>query len=286
MSLRGWDLNFWRLEDPHAYQRIWPHIDAVHCLGHDLWRRAVDRGAPDDLPVVFIPPGVDVAFFRPGPEAAPPAEPLAPLGSAARPLRVLSVGRLHWKKGYEWAVVALAELRRLGVHAELRVAGWGPDEALVRAAVEDEGLADSVTLLGRCGPAEVRDELAAAHVFLHSAVSEGFANAVLEAQAMAVPVVCCDADGLAENVEHGVTGFVVPRREPRAMAERLAELAADETARTAMGAAGRARVEAHFALRDQLAAIEGFYRDVHAGRLGRPGPRQRRLAWSSTHSSA
>jgi glycosyltransferase involved in cell wall biosynthesis len=65
----------------------------------------------------------------------------------------------------------------------------------------------------------------------------------MEAQAMGLPVVCSDADGLAENVADGLTGFVVSRRAPEALAAALARLAGDPALRRQMGAAGRERVE-------------------------------------------
>jgi colanic acid/amylovoran biosynthesis glycosyltransferase len=103
-------------------------------------------------------------------------------------------------------------------------------------------------------------------VVLHSAVSEGFGNVVVEAQAHGVPVVCTDAGGLPENVEHEVTGIVVPRRDPTAMADAVARLAADGDLRAAMGSAGRARVEVRFRLEDQLDAWERFYDEAVARR--------------------
>jgi len=104
-----------------------------------------------------------------------------------------------------------------------------------------------------------------ADVFLHPAVSEGFCNAVLEAQAMRLPVVASDADGLAENVDDDRTGFVVPRRDPAAMAEKLALLAEDGPLRREMGGAGRARVERCFALPQQIGEFDRFFREVVAG---------------------
>ena len=106
-----------------------------------------------------------------------------------------------------------------------------------------------------------------ADVLLHPAVSEGFGNAVLEAQAMALPVVCSDADGLAENVADGLTGFVTPRRDPVALAEALARLAADAALRRRMGTAGRERAQACFRPAAQIAAFDRFYRAL-AGENG------------------
>src|SRR5262249_3263236 len=101
-----------------------------------------------------------------------------------------------------------------------------------------------------------------ADVFLHAGISEGFCNAVLEAQAMMLPVVCSDADGLRENVVDGETGFVVPRRNPAALAEKLAGLAANPAQRQVLGAAGRRRVLSHFQVKDQIPAFERLYRQV------------------------
>ena len=82
---------------------------------------------------------------------------------------------------------------------------------------------------------------------------------------MALPGVCSDADGLAENVADGVTGFVVPRREPAALATALGQLAADPALRAQMGAAGRERAHREFRPAEQIAAFDRFYQDVLAG---------------------
>lgn len=86
--------------------------------------------------------------------------------------------------------------------------------------------------------------------------------AVVEAQAMQLPVVASDAGGLPENVEDGRTGFIVPRRDPVALADKLAVLATDADLRRRMGAAGRTRVENCFSLPRQIAAFDRFYREM------------------------
>jgi len=104
--------------------------------------------------------------------------------------------------------------------------------------------------------------MAWADVFLHAAVSEGFCNAVLEAQAMELSVVCSDAGGLAENVSDGKSGYVTPRRCPEVVAEKLALLARDPKLRQRMGQAGRQRVMTEFGLEDQVAQFEALYANV------------------------
>jgi colanic acid/amylovoran biosynthesis glycosyltransferase len=242
VSFRGWDINWFGLGDPAAYATLWREVDVVHCLGADLLRRARRRGLPDRVPVTLIPPAVDVDFFTP----APPQPP------RRGPLRLLTIARLHWKKGHEHALAAVGALVADGVDVEYRIVGSGPHEPAVRAAIEAHGLTGRVHLEGPAAPARIREHLWQTDVLLHAATSEGFCNAVLEAQACEVPVVCSDADGLSENVADGVTGFVVPRRDPAALARALERLAAEPATRARLGRSGRVRVAEHFRADRQL----------------------------------
>jgi colanic acid/amylovoran biosynthesis glycosyltransferase len=256
-SFRGYDLNYVGLDDPDYYRDVWKHADAVHVLGDDLWRRARARGCPPDKRRATIAPAVDADFFVPKRDYQP-----AMLGTAERPLRILSVGRLEWKKGYEYALQAVRRLIDASVCCEYRIIGDGEYLEAVAFARHQLGLEQAVILAGAQLPAAVKQAMTWADVLLHAAVSEGFCNAVLEAQAMALPVVCTDADGLPENVADGITGLVVPRRDSAALAEKLALLAHDPAARERMSQAGRARVRRQFRPSDQIAAFERLYHDV------------------------
>ena len=254
VSFRGYDLNFAGLEDPRYYDEVWEKADGIHCLGEDLWKRAQRRGCPADKLHALIPPAIDAEFFH-------RSEPrnFERVGTPERPLRLLSVGRLEWKKGYEFALEAAQRVRAAGGEIDYRIVGDGSYYEAVVFARHQLGLKDVVTLCGAMDREGVRREMEWADVFVHAAVSEGFCNAVLEAQAMELPVVCSDAGGLPENVAHGVTGFVTRRRHPKEMAGRILELAGDMDLRRRMGEAGRERVMRHFRVEDQIRAFEEFY---------------------------
>ena len=254
VSFRGFDLNFAGLEDPHYYTEVFRDVDLIHCLGEDLWRRALRRGCPPDKEHVLIPPAIDVTFFDP--DERPPARVV---GTPDRPFRILSVGRLVWQKGYEDALEGVRLLRNAGISIKYRIAGDGNYREAIAYARHEMGLEDSVSLLGPLPPITGKREMLWADVFLHAAVSEGFCNAVIEAQAMTLPVVCTDAGGLPENVCDGETGFVVPRRDPEAMALGISRLAADPSLRERMGRAGRRRVVEHFRIEDQISAFNRAY---------------------------
>ena len=255
VSFRGYDLNYIGLDDPNYYQEVWEKADALHLLGEDLWRRAQHRGCPPDKPHILIPPAIDIGFF-----SSDGRVESSIVGSPERPLHILSVGRLEWKKGYEYALQAVRNLLDQGVHCEYRIVGSGEFLEAVAFARHQLGLEGVVNLVGAVSRSEVKIQMKWADVFLHAAVSEGFCNAVMEAQAMALPVVCTNADGLRENVADGETGFVVPRRDPRALAKKLALLARDPALRARIGKAGSRRVHISFRLEQQINKFDRFYR--------------------------
>ncbi|MDQ3353086.1 MAG: glycosyltransferase family 4 protein [Actinomycetota bacterium] len=261
VSFRGHDLNCVGLGNPKFYDGVWRRADALHCLGDDLWQRALRRGCPPSKPHVLIPPAVDTMVFVPDPR------PLVEIGTVERPLHLLSVGRLHWKKGHRFGLAAIRSLRDRGIMVEHHVIGDGPDCDEIMARAHDLGVTDAVRFLGPRSRSEVMSAMQWADAFLHPSVSEGFCNAVMEAQSMELPVVCSDADGLPENVADGVTGFVVPRRDEEAISDALVALARDRQLRARMGKAGRERVASMFRPEHQIDAFAKLYETVVDGRL-------------------
>jgi colanic acid/amylovoran biosynthesis glycosyltransferase len=254
VSFRGYDLNYVGLDRPGYFQAVWDEADVLHLLGEDLWQRAQSRGCPADKRHVLIQPAIDVDEFKP--KACDNRQ------DPACPLRILSVGRLEWKKGYEYALQAVRLLLDRGIACEYHILGGGNYLEAIAFACHQMGLEGVVNLLGAQPQPVVKEQLAWADVLLHAAVSEGFSNAVIEAQAMRLPVVCSDADGLQENIVEGVTGFGVPRRDPQALADKLAQLAENPELRWRMGIAGRERVLRCFRLEDQITAFENLYREL------------------------
>ncbi len=255
VSFRGYDLNFSGLDDHNYYQEIWKRVNAIHLLGEDLWQRAQKRGCPIDKPHILIPPSIDTDFFR----LREKNQNQILLGTIENPFRVLSVGRIEWKKGYEFSLQAVKQLIEQGIHCQYRIVGSGDFMDAVAFTIHQLGLETNVELMGSMTPLEVHQQMLWGHVLLHLAVSEGFCNAVLEAQAMQLPVVCSDADGLRENISDGESGFVVKRRDPIGAADKLHFLVNNPALRKKMGQAGRARVLNFFQINNQISSFEKFY---------------------------
>lgn len=213
----------------------------VHCVSQAILEEASLFGLDKEKTAV-VRPAVDVNFFYPLNQPAP----------ANKPFTVVSTGSLIWRKGYEYALLAMRRLKDAGIPLRYQVIGQGPEEQRLRYTIHDLGLEPQVELLGRQPPEVVRAKLQQADAFLLSSLSEGIANAILEAMACGIPVVTTDCGGLREAVSDGVEGFVVPLRQPEAMAQALHKLWQDPALRRRMGERGRARVWADFNLDKQI----------------------------------
>jgi colanic acid/amylovoran biosynthesis glycosyltransferase len=249
VSCRGYDLTHVGVDVPGYYRRLWEAVDLVHFRSRDLLELALQRGFSPTTPHRITPPGVDAAFFAPARNVT----------DARTPMRVLSIGRLVAKKGHEVGLDAIRQLRAAGVDVTYEIVGDGDRRAELERVAVELGVAEVTDFRGELGPVQVRERLRAADVLLHPSWQEGFGVSVLEAQATGLPVVCTAAEGLAENVEDGVTGAVVARGDASAMASELARILLDRDLARRMGRAGRARVLELFTIEREITSyLHGY----------------------------
>jgi colanic acid/amylovoran biosynthesis glycosyltransferase len=157
-----------------------------------------------------------------------------------------------------------------GVEVEYRILGDGPRRARLAALAAELGVKDRVTLHGRHGQETVRAGLERSDVLVAGSVTaadgdeEGIPNVLKEAMALGLPVVGTRHAGIPELIEDGVSGVLVPERDEAALADALQRLAREPGRWTAMGRAGRAKIEMEYdidRLNDRLAGLlEGLIR--------------------------
>jgi glycosyltransferase involved in cell wall biosynthesis len=215
-------------------------------------------GLPSDRASI-VPCGVDTSVFTPRGTVAP---------GSGRP-RLLVLGRLVERKGQDDAVRALTAVP----DAELVVVGGPPAGELdadpevrrLRYVAEQAGVADRLLFTGAVARSDVPAWLRSADVVLAVPWYEPFGITPLEAMACGRPVVATAVGGLVDSVADGVTGELVPPRNPERLGAVLAALLADEERRTAYGAAGVRRARARYRWSRVVADTEAVYRQVVAG---------------------
>ena len=141
---------------------------------------------------------------------------------------------------------AVNGLRRDNPQIRLVIFGAGYLDNQLRAQAASLGLGDIVQFAG------YRDDLdsfiGCFDLFVHPACAEGLGIAVLKACAAGLPVVACDAGGLAEVIVSGETGLLVPPEDASALELAIASLIDDETLRAKLGAAARERMQNEFSI--------------------------------------
>lgn len=249
VSFRGFDIGVYPIKHPGCYKRLWTKVTKIHVISDDIAKLVYKHGFQDQAPLVKITPAIDTQYFS-----------VIERGSFEAPVKMVTVARLHWKKGLDYTLEALALLKQSGVSFEFRVIGTGPEEEALKFACYQLGLQEEVKFLGKLSHTEVKRELSISRIYIQYSVQEGFCNAVLEAQAMGLLCVVSDAEGLAENVLHKVTGFVVSKRRPKDLAnaiEKLLYLPNDE--KSEMIKTAKDRIHKNFNLVKQQKEFDDFY---------------------------
>lgn len=239
---RGWRYALNRLTHPLA--------DRITCVSEQVADFVVQRiGVPREKTVV-IPNGVESEEFDdlPTSEKARSALNLPPDKAL-----VGTVTRLNEVKRVDVLLEASARLER----THTVIVGDGPERRGQEAMAHRLGLAARVHFVGQ--QLDVRPWLAALDVFALSSDWEGMSNALLEAMAAGLPVVATAVGGTPEVVVDGVTGILVPPRDPDALAEAILRLLRDPDLRRSMGQAARARIEQHFSIEETVRRTEELY---------------------------
>ncbi|MEV1158846.1 glycosyltransferase [Micromonospora chokoriensis] len=244
-----------------SYEReLGRSVDRIVAQCRDEVGELVRMGVPRSRMTV-VPSGVNLATF-------------APLGPAAdrEPgrARILTVGRLVERKGFQTVVRAMA----LVADAECVVVG-GPPEGLLetdpyarrlRALAESCGVADRVHLAGAVPREEMGRWYRSADLLVAAPWYEPFGLTPLEAMACGVPVVGTAVGGIRDTVVDGTTGDLVPARDPHALAAAIQGLLDDRIRRFAYATAARERARTRYSWAATAERLVEVYSEVAAVR--------------------
>jgi glycosyltransferase involved in cell wall biosynthesis len=204
-----------------------------------------------------IPNGLDLAAFA---AQRPSAAVRASLGLAEDDLVVVSTGRLVDFKRFDLLLDAVATLRPRLPRLRCVIVGAGPRAGDLRSRARCDDLRDAVLFTGERD--DVADLLAAADVFVLTSPVESFARVVIEAMAMALPVIAPNAGGAAEIVVDEDTGLLIEPDRVDALAEALERLCNDRERRSRFGVAGRRRVEERYSMDRHACEMITLYDDL------------------------
>jgi colanic acid/amylovoran biosynthesis glycosyltransferase len=259
VSCRGTAERVVRFRDPtrgSALAAMFAKMDLIHCVSDEIASIVVELGAPPER-ILVNRPAVPSGQFTPI---------AARRGQHDGSLRVLSIGRLSWAKGFDDGLRAIAAYRATGADVSYRIGGEGDEREKLLFLRHQLALDEQVTLLGVCDQDQVRQQLEWADVLLLPSLSEGISNVALEAMASGLPVIATDCGGMPEVIDDGANGYLVSIGDTASMAQRLAELADDPDLRQRIGSAAIDRIQTAFDLERQITTFARAYDDLAANR--------------------
>lgn len=223
--------------NPSRYKMIYPILTPLLKI---IWRRAAFRTvcsqelvrlgnlADPTVDFVCIPNGVETTRFKP---TGRPQN---------QPIKILFIGRLIYRKGFQRVVQALPLVRQeTSKPFEVEVVGTGAARAMLGEMADSLGVTDLIRYVGIVPYNELEKSYQGADVFVLTSLSEGMPSVILEAMGCGLPIVASNVGGNNEIVEDGKSGYLIEGDNTEMLAKRLAALINDDSLRAAMGARSR-----------------------------------------------
>ena len=210
--------------DTRREEAIYAACDAITVPSTMAARSFAEMGFPTDK-VHVIPYGVRLESFRPAAEPSPDT------------FDVLFAGAVGLRKGVPYLLEAFANLR----HPRKRLIIVGTIQQDIRSVLTRLPM-ENVEMLGSLPQSELATLMSRSHVLALPSIEEGLALVQAQAMACGCPVVCSTNTGGEDLFTDGVEGFIIPIRDPIALADRLQRLADDPALQRSMRTAALKRV--------------------------------------------
>lgn len=238
---------------PRLWQQVVPPIEKglalltnqVICVSQDEKNLALSRHVVTPEKIQVIHNGVADVSIR------------AQANNADNPVIVVMIARFATPKTPEVLIQASAQL---GKKVQVWLVGEGPSQESAKLLTRQLGLEDRIRFLG--DQRDIPEILSQAHILALSSDWEGLPLTVLEGMRAGLPVVASDVGGIGEAVTQGITGFLVPARDIKALQEALQRLIVSPQLRQEIGQAARRHYEAAFSLDQQIEKTLVVYKSV------------------------
>lgn len=256
-SFRGSHITYTPVVEPEyakRYKESFSNFTAFHAVSRDIARKASNFGA--DLSKVHVIPGaVSRSLLK---------QPFS-VKRKTTEVKIISVGRFHWVKGYQYALDACKYMKDAGIEFTYTIVG-GVGQEEIPFQRNHLGLEKEVFFIDQLPHHKLLELFKAADLCLLPSIEEGIANVVLEAMAMGVPVISTDCGGMREVITHKENGWLVPIRDSKAICEAVKDyLNTDEKELMKILDNARKTIQQKHLLQNQIAAVIKMYQHTLNG---------------------
>jgi colanic acid/amylovoran biosynthesis glycosyltransferase len=253
-TFRGYDISSYvEKNGEHIYDTLFEEGNLFLCVSEQIKDILLKLGC-DERKIIVHRSGVQLSKFN----ACKREE------KSNDKLQLLTIARLVEKKGVEYGIRAVNKVLKKYPNVEYKIAGDGHLRGSLQNLIEEFKVFDNIKLIGSQSQEQIIAALRETDILLAPSVTsqggdrEGIPGAIVEALASGVPVLSTRHSGIPEVVQDAESGFLVPERDPEALAEKLEYLIENPETRAQMGRKGRKYVEERYdldKLNDRLVEI-------------------------------
>lgn len=217
LSLLGSHINYSPITNKNlasTYKLLFPKVDAFHAVSKAISLEAQKYGAdPAKIKLIHSPiQSTTLEMFNTHKK------------EIVQSVKILSIGRHHWVKGYNYAITAMGLLKAKHLDFQYTIIAQGKVPENLLFQVNQMELQKEVLFLKGINQNELFKKMQNYDVLLLPSLNEGIANVVLEAMALGLLVISTDCGGMSEVVKDQETGWLVPVRDPNAIADAIMEV--------------------------------------------------------------
>jgi len=232
-----------RLERRIVNKILLKATDKIVAVSESIRKDIIKYDGIDSSKILVIPNGIDTERFNPEGNFADIRK-----GFSIKESDIVLgfVGRVVPAKGLEYLIDALPFLKKEFKNIKLLITGEGSTMERLKKKAKENNVHDSIIFTGK--RRDIPDILSCTDIFVMPSVAEGLPNALLEAMAMGKPIVATEVGGIPEVIKNRHSGFLVPPRNPEALATAIKDLISNEQLAAKMGQAARHIVLDNFSI--------------------------------------
>lgn len=242
----------------YAYKKIQRKAEKIFdhfiCVSEYLADSLIHQHELKEAKISVIYNGIDLDYFNVACES-----PLKRNEFLREEEKILigAIGRLVAEKGLKYLIECMPEVLKRFARAKLLLVGNGPSRTNLEKRVLSLGLKDNIIFTGF--RSDIREILSCLDILILPSILEGFPMIVLEAMAMAKPIVASDIPGIREQIINGKNGILVPVKDSDALAAAIIKILADRKAAETIGLAARKTVDDQFSIEKMVTQTESLY---------------------------
>jgi glycosyltransferase involved in cell wall biosynthesis len=218
--------------------------DKIVAVSEEVKKDIIQYDKIEPSKVVVIPNGIDTEKFNPKGNYADIRKEF----SIKEDTIVAGfIGRIVPAKGLEYLIDSIPHVKGEFNNIKLLIVGEGSLVKRLREQAKEKKVYDSIIFAGR--RRDIPDILSCIDVFVMPSIAEGLPNALLEAMAMAKPIIATEVGGIPEVIKNRFNGILVPPRDIRALATAIKELTGNAQVAAKMGQAARDLVLDNFSIK-------------------------------------